>query len=51
MEMFPGAEPAYYELASAMVGQDRAEEAYIFLNQALTARPQSPEHKPKTSTA
>ena len=41
MEMFPGAEPAYHELASAMVGQDRAEEAYVFLNQALAARPQS----------
>jgi Flp pilus assembly protein TadD len=41
MEMFPGAEPAYHELASAMVGQNRAEEAYAFLNQALAARPQS----------
>jgi predicted Zn-dependent protease len=42
MEMFPGAEPAYHELASAMVGLGRAEEAYTFLNQALAARPQSP---------
>jgi predicted Zn-dependent protease len=41
LEIFPGAEPAYHELASSLVGQDRAEEAYNFLNQAIRARPGS----------
>jgi tetratricopeptide (TPR) repeat protein len=42
LEIFPGCEPAYNELAGAMVGEGKAEEAYAFLNQALAARPQSP---------
>jgi Flp pilus assembly protein TadD len=42
LEIFPGCEPAYNELAGAMVGEGKAEEAYTFLNQALQARPQSP---------
>lgn len=41
LELFPSCGPAYYELASALFGQDRAEEAYQFLNQAIRARPQS----------
>ena len=41
IELFPGCEPAYHEYASSLVGQDRAEEAYTFLNQTLAARPQS----------
>ncbi|MDQ2985761.1 MAG: tetratricopeptide repeat protein [Armatimonadota bacterium] len=41
MEIFPGCEPAYNELAGALAGQGKTEEAYTFLNQALQARPQS----------
>jgi len=43
LELFPSCGPAYYELSTALFGQDRAEEAYQFLNQAIRARPQSPD--------
>jgi Flp pilus assembly protein TadD len=41
LEIFPSCGPAYNELAGALIGQDRSEEAYQFLNQAIRARPQS----------
>jgi tetratricopeptide (TPR) repeat protein len=41
LEIFPGCEPAYGEVAAALVGQGRAEEAYQLLNSVLRTRPTS----------
>lgn len=41
LQIFPGCEPAYGELTAALVGQNRAEEAYNMLTAVLRARPTS----------
>ncbi len=41
IEIFPGCEPAYGELAGSLVGQDKAEDAYNMLAMVLRARPTS----------
>lgn len=41
IELYPGCEPAYGELMGAMVGQDRAEEAWQMMQWAVSRNPQS----------
>ncbi len=37
LELFPGCEPAFGELVTALVGQDRADDAYGFMRQVMQA--------------
>lgn len=41
LELFPGCEPAFGELVTALVGQGRAEDAYGFMRQVMQANPGS----------